>query len=283
LTEFFDHRIGVYYSRVERVHDLDSVAHPSVRECLRFLGINGGVEIHIASDLPARTGLGSSSSFTVGLLRALHAFKGEMAGAAQLADEAVRVEQEMIRERVGCQDQYTCAFGGLLNLVFGPDGVSVHPVTIDACRQKALEDRLMLFYTGVQRTAHEVIEEQLRRTEQGDLLAELDGLRSLVAEGVRVLTGAGDLGEFGELLHKGWILKRRCSSRVSLPWVDELYGQARSAGATGGKLLGAGSGGFLLLFAEPGRHAAVRTALGSLREVNFRFEHGGSEVVFYQP
>lgn len=284
LTEFFDHLIGVHYSRVERVKDLDEIQHPSVRECLRFLGIERGVELHIVSDLPARTGLGSSSSFTVGLLKALHAFKGQMVSAEQVAKEAVYVEQEMIKERVGCQDQYACACGGLLHLQFGRDGgIRVTPVILSQDWLQALEQRLMLFYTGVRRTAHEILEEQLNRTQAGEINQELAGLGALVSQGLDVLTNSSHVADFGAVLHEGWMLKRRCSSQISNPWIDELYERARAAGAVGGKLLGAGGGGFLLLFVEPENQPQVRQALSELREVKFGFDNTGSMVIFYNP
>jgi len=284
LTEFFDYRIGVYYSRVERVKNFDEIQHPSVRECLRFLGIERGVEIHIVSDLPARTGLGSSSSFTVGLLKALYAFKGQMVSAERLAAETVYVEQEIIKERIGCQDQYACAYGGLLHLQFGYDGrVQVNPIVLNQQRLRALEQRLMLFYTGVQRTAHEILEEQFNRTQAGEINQELAGLGVLVKQGINILANSANIAEFGALLHQGWILKRRCSGQIRNPWIDELYERARAAGATGGKLLGAGGGGFLLLFVEPANQARVRQALFDLREVRFGFDNTGSTVIFYNP
>lgn len=284
LTEFFDYQVGVYYSRVELVKNLDEIEHPSVRECLRFLGIKQGIEIHIVSDLPARIGLGSSSSFTVGLLKALYAFKGQMVSAEQVAAEAVYVEQEMIKERVGCQDQYACAYGGLLHLQFERDGgVRVNPVVLNQERFRMLEQRLMLFYTGVQRTAHEILEEQLNRTLAGEINQELAGLGALVNQGLHILTCSIDLVEFGALLHEGWMLKHRCSSQISNPWIDQLYERARAAGAIGGKLLGAGGGGFLLLFVEQENQPQVRKVLSGLREAKFSFDNTGSTIIFYHP
>ena len=284
LTEFFDHRIGVYYSRVERVKNLGEIQHPSVRECLRFLGIEHGIEIHIVSDLPARTGLGSSSSFTVGLLKALHSLKGQMVSAEQVAEEAIHVEQDMIKERVGSQDQYACAYGGLLGLQFACDGhIRVTRVVLNQERLQALEQRLMLFYTGVRRTAHGILEEQLSHTREGEIDRELDGLKTLAEQGVELLAGSGNLVEFGTLLHEGWMLKRRCSSQVSNPSIDELYERARAHGAIGGKLLGAGGGGFILLFVEPENQARVRQAMSGLREVDFGFDNSGATIIFYCP
>ena len=283
-TRFVDHQIGVHYSQIERAQSLDEVQHPSARECLRFLGIDRGVEIHYVSDLPARTGLGSSSSATVGLLHALHAFKGEMVSRAQLAAEAVHVEQELIGERVGCQDQYACAFGGLMRLRFACTGeVQVDPVALPAPRAAALQARLMLFYTGLQRHAHEVLDEQIARTDAGQNRRELEQIGSLVDQGIEILTGSNGLCDFGSLLHESWALKRTLSNRITNSWIDEVYDRARRHGATGGKLLGAGGGGFLLLFVEPEKQACVRQALPELREASFQFEQSGSGVILYRP
>jgi D-glycero-alpha-D-manno-heptose-7-phosphate kinase len=284
LTKFFDHRIGIYYSTIERVKTIEEIKHPAVRECLRYLNIEDGVEIHVASDLPARTGLGSSSSFTVGLLKALHAFKGEMIDSQQLAAEAVHVEQQLIKERVGCQDQYSCTFGGLQHLEFLPNfQLKSNPIVMSQTRMHEFSEHLMLFYTEMQRTAHEVVEEQIDKTKSGAINEELHGLKKLVKEGIQILSSDRNLLEFGDLLHEGWQLKRRCSSKISNPYIDELYQKALNAGARGGKLLGAGSGGFILLLAEPGKKEKIRAALPHLKEVKFSFDNLGSTIIFYQP
>lgn len=284
LPQFAEFCARVNYSRVESVSSIDDIQHPSARECLRFMGLTGGVEIHYVSDLPARTGVGSSSSATVGLLMALHAFKNEMASLEQVAAEAVHVEQQMIRERVGCQDQYVCALGGLRHLQFHPDGrVSADPVILEPARRQALQDRLMLLYTGIQRSAHEVLAEQLQRTEAGQNQAELARLRELVGSGLEVLASGRDLAEFGALLHEAWQLKRQLSAQITTAGIDDAYARARQAGAIGGKLLGAGGGGFLLLYVEPPDRARVRRALPALREADFAFEDTGSRVIFYRP
>lgn len=284
LTQFAEDRVRVHYSRVESVQRLDEIQHPSARECLRFMGIDGGVEIHYVSDLPARTGLGSSSSATVGLLQALHAYKGEMVSREQIATEAVHVEQNLIKERVGSQDQYACALGGLQHLEFRKDGtVRPHPVTLSSERLNALESRLMLFYTGIQRQAHEVLDEQIQKTQAGTVQQELGGLKALAEQGLQALAGNQDLREFGALLHDGWMLKKKLSSKISSTWIDGAYDRARKAGAVGGKLLGAGGGGFLLLFVEPELRSQVRSALSDLREAEFKFDNTGTQVIFYRP
>jgi len=276
--------VRVHYSQVESVTHVEEIQHPSARECLRFLGLDGGLEIHYVSDLPARTGLGSSSSATVGLLNALHAFKGEMVSREQLAAEAVYVEQELIKERVGCQDQYACALGGVLRLEFRPDGlVRADPVVLTSERLRDLQSNLMLLYTGIQRNAHEVLGEQMSRTESGENWRQLERLKDLATQAVEVLTGRGDLADFGALLHEGWLAKRSLSTKITNGWIDDVYERARKAGALGGKLLGAGGGGFLLLYVEPSRRDKVQNAVPELREAKFSFENSGSQIIFYRP
>lgn len=284
LTEFFDYHIRISYSKTELCKTIDEIQHPSVRECLRFMGIDGGVEIVVVSDLPARTGLGSSSSFTVGLLQALHAYKGELVSQAQLAAEAVYVERELIQERVGLQDQYTCAIGGLLHLEFyDVNMVKVYPLAISFERRRALQERLLMFYTGLQRSAHELLDEQIRRTQSGIVTPQLGQLHDLVQQGLEVLTSGRDLSDLGDLLHQGWLLKRQLSDVVSNDFIDSAYERAYKAGAIGGKLLGAGGGGFLLLYVEPYNQERVRKALADMREVRFFFENQGSRLIFYRP
>lgn len=280
LAKHSTHRLSVHYERTEQVQALDDLAHPSVRETLRFLGIAEGVQLHLQSDLPVCTGLGSSSAFTVGLLHALHAYQGERVTAAQLAHEAIHVEQVLIGERVGCQDQVACAHGGLLHLQFGRgDAITVTPLALDAAQRTTLHQHLLLFYTGIRRRAHEVLAEQLARTTAQALDAELGAMAALVEQGVHRLSQADDLTAFGALLHEGWRLKRRFSSQVSNPVIDAFYERARTAGALGGKLLGAGSGGFLLFFAPPAAQPSIRQALAGLHEVHFALEETGSTLI----
>ncbi|MFN7952211.1 MAG: kinase [bacterium] len=285
LAELFDYTIRIGYSRTELVTHLEQIQHPAVRECLRFLSIERGVEIGYAGDLPARTGLGSSSSFTVGLLHALHAFRGELVHHQQLACEAVQVEQDMIRERVGVQDQYLCAHGGLRHLRIDTDGtVMANPIPMSSERRTDLERHLMLLYTGLQRHAHEVLEEQIDRTREGTNAPDLEALSALVPEGVAILSRDSiPITEFGGVLDAAWRIKCRLSSKVSNPKLDDWYERARAAGAVGGKLLGAGGGGFLLLLAPPSRQPEVLAALPELRPVPFRFEREGSTLLFYRP
>ena len=284
LADLFEYSIRVSYSRTELATRVDEIEHPSVRECLRFMEIAGGIELHYMGDLPARTGLGSSSSFTVALLHALHALKGELVAPDRLAREACHVEQELIRERVGVQDQYTSAYGGVLHLQMHTTGtVAVSRVPLSGSRMAELQSHLLLAYTGIRRLAHEVLDEQVEKTKSGTIAAELVAMSSLAAQGLEVLTDGGPLDRLGELLHTAWETKRKLSTKVSTPKVDSRYARARCAGAIGGKLVGAGAGGFVLLLVPPSRQEAVRAALPDCPIVRFGFDHEGSRLLFYHP
>jgi D-glycero-alpha-D-manno-heptose-7-phosphate kinase len=283
LNNLVDYAVRVHYSQVESVNKTSEIQHVSARECLNFMNIKEGVEIHYVSDLPARTGVGSSSSATVGLLHALHAFKGEMVSQEQIAQEAVHVEQDLIKERVGCQDQYACALGGMLHLEFLQNGqVRANPVAVTIERLKELQARLMLIYTGDTRNSHEVLEEQFERIESGTNTRMLDDMKALVPEAIGILTSNNDLKAFGQLLDEAWKIKRGYSSTVSTSSIDLAYETARKAGAVGGKLLGAGGGGFLLFYVEPEQRERVRNALKQLREAPFFFENSGTRMIFYR-
>ncbi len=278
LPPFFEHRIRVVYSRIECCNDVDEIAHPAVRETLRFLEIRRGVEIHHDGDLPARSGMGSSSSFTVGLLHALHALQGRTLTRSELAQQAMFIEQERLSEHVGSQDQVAAAFGGLNHVRFqSTGGFSVEPVAISAERLTDFNAHLMLYYTGIKRTASEVAGTYASNLDRKH--RQLRTARSLVGEGLSVLGGRGELLSFGELLHEAWSAKREMSPRVSSAEIDSIYAAAREAGALGGKLLGAGGGGFMLLFVPPSRRAAVRERLRELIHVPFKFEFSGSQIV----
>jgi D-glycero-alpha-D-manno-heptose-7-phosphate kinase len=280
LPPFFEHRIRVVYSKIESVQTVDEITHPSVRETLRYLKLGRGLEIHHDGDLPGRSGMGSSSAFTVGLLHALYALNGRMMGKEQLAKESIHIEQDILKETVGSQDQVCAAYGGVNHITFNPNGdVSVRPLTVAEDRIKDLNAHLMLFYTGIKRTASEVASSYVTSLDARD--AQLKRLKALVSQGVEILNGTSDLAEFGNLLHEAWEAKRSMSSKISNPEVDELYQQARAAGALGGKLLGAGGGGFILLFAPPGKQAALRRKLGKLIHVPFEFEYSGSQIIFF--
>ncbi|CAN5765956.1 GHMP kinase [soil metagenome] len=283
LPPFFDHRYRVVYSIVEDVRDIGEIKHPAVRAILEWLKVTRGVEIHHDGDLPARSGVGSSSAFTVGLLSAVHALEGRYTSKEALANEAIHVEQCLLREAVGVQDQVSAAFGGFNHVTIRPDGAfQVNPVVMPPARLDALQDHLLLLFTGISRTAAEVAQTLLDNVSHRR--EELRALQQMVQQGIEILASATtDLVAFGELLHESWLLKRALSSRVSNPTIDNLYETARRAGAVGGKLLGAGGGGFMLLFAPPPDHARVTAALGDLIRVPFKFDASGSRVVLYQP
>ncbi len=280
LPPFFEHKIRIVYSKIENCHSVDEVAHPSVREALRFLNLDRGVEIHHDGDLPARSGMGTSSSFTVGLLHALHALEGRMPGKKQLAAEAIQVEQERIGETVGSQDQVSAAYGGLNHIVFHPNGdISVQPITISKDRLGELNSHLMLFYTGLKRTASEIADSYVGNVDEKK--RELRVMKDLVDESISILVSGQEITDFGELLHEAWQAKRSLSSQVSNPIVDQIYEESMAAGAVGGKLIGAGGGGFMLLFVPPCHQSRVRERLNSLLHVPFRFEYSGSQIIFF--
>jgi D-glycero-alpha-D-manno-heptose-7-phosphate kinase len=280
LPPFFEHRYCVIYSKMEYCQTVAEIAHPAVREVLRYLNYDRGVEIHHDGDLPARSGMGSSSAFTVGLLHALYALKGQIASKQQLASESIHIEQDLLRETVGSQDQVLAAYGGLNHISFLPNGeVSVKPVTIASERMRELNSHLMLFYTGIKRTASNIAESYVNGIEERK--RQLLIMKELVEESVSILNSNQDITRFGELLHEAWRAKRSLSASVSNPDVDELFDSAMSAGAIGGKLTGAGGGGFLLLFVPPERQQHVREKLNKLIYVPIKFEFSGSQIIFF--
>ena len=282
LPPFFKHRIRVVYSHIENCQTVDEINHPAVREVMRYLGIDRGVEIHHDGDLPARSGMGSSSSFTVGLLHALHALNGYMPSKRQLAMEGIRIEQDVLKETVGSQDQVLAAFGGFNHIVFSQSGeISVTPVTLSVDRLEELASHLMLFYTGIERTASEIAASYV--VSAAGNVTQLAIMKDLVDEGVAILNDGREIAAFGALLNEAWEAKRSLSAEVSNHYVDELYSHALASGALGGKLLGAGGGGFMLLFVPPGKQEKVRAALKSLINVPFRFEFSGSQIIFFEP
>ena len=280
LPPFFEHQFRVVYSRIESTNRIEEIEHPSVRATLNFMNFQRGVEIHHDGDLPARSGMGSSSSFTVGLLNALHALQGHMATKEQLANESIMVEQDLLKENVGSQDQVNAAYGGFNHITFHASGeISVRPVIIPPDRQDELTSHLMLFYTGIKRTADKVAGEYVASLEAKR--RQLRILRDMVEEGLSILCGHGPIKEFGELLHEGWLAKQSISDKISNSAIAEVYNAARDAGAIGGKITGAGGGGFMLLFVPPQDQPAVREKLTNLLHVPFQFEKAGSQVIFY--
>ena len=281
LPPFFEHRLRVAYSKIEEGQHPDDINHPSVRETLKFLSIDNGLEIHYDGDLPGRSGLGSSSAFTVGLLNALYAYKGQMVSKNRLAMESIHIEHDLIKETVGSQDQVNAAHGGLNLIQFQSNGnINVKPVIISSKRIRALENNLMLFYTGIMRTAEKVAKsyvDNIQRMEK-----QLTKIYSMVEKAIEILK-SGDLDDFGFLLNETWKEKRSLSKLVSNARVDEIYSSALSAGALGGKLSGAGGGGFLLLYVPLEKQREVKKKLSNLLYVPFNFESKGSHIIFFSP
>jgi len=281
LPPFFEHKNRIAYSKIEYTQDINEIQHPAVRECLNFMNINTGVEIHHDGDLPARAGLGTSSSFTVCLLNALYALNGKIVTKRQLALNAIHVEQNMIKENVGSQDQVTAAFGGLNKIEFDREHeFQVQPITISGEKRQLLFGHMMLFFTGFSRTASEIAGEQIKKTPQKG--KELTRMTEMVDEALEILNGSdSDLTDFGRLLHEGWMIKRGLTDKITTNTIDSIYETARNAGALGGKLLGAGGGGFILFFVEPEKQQKVREKLKNLLYVPFRFDNLGSQIIYY--
>jgi D-glycero-alpha-D-manno-heptose-7-phosphate kinase len=283
LPPFFEHKHRIVYSVIESVRAIDEIQHPAVREVLRWAGIDRGLEIHHDGDLPARSGLGSSSAFTVGLVKALAGLDGRIICKEKLAADAIHIEQNIIKENVGSQDQISAAYGGLNKIVFNPnDSFDVEPIILDLKRKVALESHLMLFFTGLSRIASEVAESKIANLNNREV--ELNRMHQMVDDAIGILQDQdAPIEDFGYLLDQSWNLKRSLSEKVSNQEIDSLYAKAMRAGAIGGKLLGAGGGGFLLLFVKPELQEKVKSALANLVHVPFKFENSGSRVVLYQP
>jgi D-glycero-alpha-D-manno-heptose-7-phosphate kinase len=283
LPPFFEYHSRISYSRVENVSHNSAIEHPSVRACLQHLGIDEGIEIHHVADLPARTGLGTSSAFTVGLLLGLYALKGQMRNKHALASDAIHVEQELLGEAVGSQDQVSAACGGFNRIDFHSDGdIETKQILISEDRLAAVHQHCALFFTGFSRTASEVAKEQIRLTPHRN--HELRMMLQMVDEGETIITNPNrSLDDFGRLLHESWQVKRSLTRSITNSSLDEIYEAGRSAGALGGKLLGAGGGGFMLFFVPPERRHALRMRLKNLLCVPFSFSNRGSHVVVYEP
>lgn len=280
LPPFFEHKHRIVYSKIENVRYINDIQHPAVKAILGFCKINRGVEIHHDGDLPARSGLGSSSSFTVGLLHSLYAIKGFIISKSQLAKEAIHIEREILKENVGSQDQVAVAYGGFNKIVFNKDDeFRVEPITLRKEKLQQLHSHLILIFTGLPRFASEIAKEQIKNTPHKN--EELNFMQKMVDEAVRILSEDRDILEFGKLLHKAWKLKKSISSKISNLEVDHIYETALKSGAMGGKLLGAGGGGFMLLFVPPEKQKKVKEKLKNLLEVKFSFENEGSQIVYY--
>jgi D-glycero-alpha-D-manno-heptose-7-phosphate kinase len=283
LPPFFEYHSRISYSKIENVDRNDAIQHPSVRACLQFAGMDEGVEIHHVADLPARSGLGTSSAFTVGLLLGLYALKNQMRDKQTLATEAIHVEQDLLQEAVGAQDQVSAAYGGFNRIDFGTDGsIDVRRMVTSQDRMAELEQHLALYFTGFSRFASEIAQEQLRMTPHKQ--QELNTMLQFVNEAEAIIANPNrSIRQFGRLLHESWKIKRTLTQKISNASIDEIYDAGLSAGALGGKLLGAGGGGFMLFFVPPERRDAVRARLSKLLCVPFSFSSRGSHVVVYEP
>lgn len=284
VNEKFDHQIRASYSITEIVERVDDLKHQLIREALRLVGRTHAIEITSISDIPSQgTGLGSSSTYIVGLLNALYAFIGRFAGAERLAREACFIEIDRCGSPIGKQDQYIAAYGGFQFIQFNPDEtVFVDPIICRADTRHLLERRLLMMYTGATRSASDVLREQSANTERDQTRRQ--HLRRMVAlaHDLRVALHHDDLDAFGEILHEGWMRKRELASGISSSQIDLWYERARAAGAIGGKILGAGGGGFLLLYAPEERHETIKAALPELRHVPIRFEPQGSKIIYVE-
>ena len=283
LPPFFEHKHRIVYSVVENVKTIDEIKHPAVKGVLSEHMPREGIEIHHDGDLPARSGLGSSSSFTVGLTNALAAFEGRMTSKRELAREAIRIEHHVINEKVGCQDQIWAAYGGLNRIDFLKTGeFDVQPAMVSRERRDELQDHLLLVFTGLSRLAPVMAEKQIDNIDAKE--KQLSTMLSMVAEAENILhDDSRSMRDLGALLQESWQLKRELADGVSTPLVDEIFDAAMGAGASGGKLLGAGGGGFMLFIVEPDRQARVREALKDLVAVKIAIDNVGSKIVVYEP
>lgn len=282
MPPFFKHKYKIVYSKHEEVAHVNKIKHPSVRETLRYVNLDRGVVIHHDGDLPAMSGLGSSSSFTVGLVHALSGLKGEIKTKRQLALDAIHIEQNLIKENVGSQDQTIAAFGGLNRIDFGGhQKIQVHPITISKERTELFQSHLMLFFTDFTRRASTIAKHWIKNTNNNK--NELRSLNNMVDEGVAILCGNGDIVDFGKLLHQHWLIKRGLAQKISNPKIDEIYQIGREAGAVGGKLLGAGGGGFMLFFAKPKDQLKIKEKLKKFLYVPFNIDMLGSQIIYHNP
>lgn len=283
LPRFFDYTTELVYANIERVTSLDDIQHPLIRNAMKLLDMHE-IRLTYEADLPARTGLGTSSSFAVGLLNAFYAMKGKYADKRKLADQAIHVERVMCAEAGGLQDQIAAAFGGLNRIDFTAQGYDVKPIIMAPERKQVLNDNLMLFYTGISRFSAQVQTDTVRAISKKEKQEQLRNMLAIVDEAECVLVDKDrNLDDFGHLLHETWTLKRGISTGISTDGIDVLYEKARNAGALGGKLLGAGGGGFLLFYVQKDKQEAVRRELSELLHVPFQFEVGGSRVIYYAP
>lgn len=283
LPPFFEYKHRIVYSKIENVYAANEIIHPSVRETIKWAQIESGLEIHHDGDLPARSGLGSSSAFTVGLINALNALKGQISSKEYLAKNAINIEQNLIGESVGAQDQIATAYGGFNKIDFFENNTfKVTPLIIKNERLSILKSHFLLFFTGFSRIADEIAKSKIENFKNKKNV--MKNIQAMVPQAIEILINNNiAINEFGKLLDESWNLKRSLSEKVSTPEIDSLYSIAMRAGAAGGKLLGAGGGGFFLVFASPEKHNKIRSDLCNLITVNFDFDNTGSSIVLYQP
>ncbi len=283
LPPFFEHKHRIVYSNVETVTDINQINHPAVRAVFKEMGVEHGLELHYDGDLPARSGIGSSSSFTVGLINVLSAMNGQIRSKCELAKQAIYIEQEVIGEAVGSQDQVAAAYGGLNRIEFLPNGqFDVRPLIVSRQRLNLLNDKLMLFFTGFSRIAATVASSKISNLSKCS--THLNLMYAMVDEAQNILQdSSSDLDQFGKMLHETWQLKKSLSEKVTDSKIDEIYEVGCKQGALGGKILGAGGGGFILFYVPEERQNQVRQALKGLIEVDFQFEFNGSQIVHYDP
>ncbi|MBF0227705.1 MAG: kinase [Desulfobacterales bacterium] len=281
LPPFFEHKYLIRYSKNEVIQSIEEIQHPSVRECLKFVGIEKGIEMVHTADVPAMSGIGSSSSFTVGFLNAIYALQGKMVTKRKLALDAIYVEQELIKEHVGSQDQVAASFGGFNKIDFGGnEEIFVQPITITEEKLQYLQDRLLFYFTGFARFSSDIAKEQIKQTPKK--ITELSHMKEMVDESIRILNGrAENIDNFGKLLHESWKLKRSLTSKITNDKIDEIYEAGIRSGATGGKICGAGGGGFILFFVPPEKKIDLKKKLKNFLNVPFRFENIGTHVVHY--
>lgn len=283
LPPFFKYTTELSYATIERVRNTEKIKHPAIRNAMKMLDMHE-LRLTYEADLPARTGLGTSSSFAVGMLNAFHALKGKTIDKKQLADEAIHLERDLCKEAGGWQDQIAASFGGLNRISFDKNGYTVTPIKISEERKNTLNNNLMLFFTGFTRFSAEIQEANAVSRKKKPRTNEFKAMLSLVDRAQNVLEdGSCDLDDFGRLLDETWELKKKTGSKVSTGSIDELYDLGVNAGALGGKLLGAGGGGFLLFYVPPEQQDAVRKALKKLIYVPFRFEEGGTHLIYNSP
>lgn len=279
LPPFFEYSTELSYSKIERVKNIDEINHPSIRECMRYLDMRD-IRLTYEADLPAKSGLGTSSSFAVGMLNAFYSLKGKYKSKRELADDAIYLERELCNEAGGVQDQIAVAFGGFNRIDFSADGYQVTPVVMSNERKEILNDNLMMFFTGFSRFSSDI--QTSTQAVLKDKTAQLLEMYSLVDTAQGILTDKNsNLNDFGRLLDHTWKLKRGITTRISTNSLDEIYEKAMSAGALGGKLLGAGGGGFFVFYVEPEKRKSVMQALDKLLYIPFRFEDSGTRVIYF--